>query len=129
MKRKTIFLFTFLKLVEKKSEKLKSFFNSTMTQQNGIASMLLLVAFCILLQSDFGYGNACIECRSQGFANETGLNGVGCRDPWNPDGTFQYENKGVDCELGFNNTFLGCRKIVQYLYAIGEGSSLNYIKV
>jgi hypothetical protein len=88
--------------------------------------MLFLVAFWILLQSDFGYGTSCIECRSQGFVNETGLNGVGCRDPYDPDGTSQFENKGVDCQLGYNDTFLGCRKIVQYIYAVG--SIISFLK-
>jgi len=41
------------------------------------------------------------------------LDGVACKDPFNPDGTKEFVNKSVDCTDGGKKPFLGCRKTYQ----------------
>jgi hypothetical protein len=77
-----------------------------MTKHKGAS--LILMAVWILLQSGSGYGNTCIECRSQGFDNETGLNGVACKDPWDPDRTDQ---------VSISPTFYACLFLTKVLCA------------
>jgi len=48
-----------------------------------------------------------------GSFNKTTLDGVGCKDPFNPDQTVQFANRSEDCTQGGGKPFLGCRKVFQ----------------